>query len=138
MKFHPTHVFDNSARPYRSIEALPLAAAMGAEIRGARLDALTLLIVGLAGGAIGIVTYLCSLVNMLTAYRASRNPVPGPDCVHERGGIRGQRAGSLPVDQERPRREQRDALPLRDGHGQRRRGPLALSHFGTKAPFRKT
>lgn len=39
MKFHPTHVFDNSAREYRTITALPLAAAMGAEIRGVRLDA---------------------------------------------------------------------------------------------------
>ncbi len=34
MKFHPTGVFDNSAREYRHIVAEPLAAAMGAEIKG--------------------------------------------------------------------------------------------------------
>jgi taurine dioxygenase len=38
---HPTSKFDNAARRYEHIEAVPLAAAMGAEIRGvdlARLD----------------------------------------------------------------------------------------------------
>lgn len=34
---HPTGQFDNTARPYQHIEALPLAAAMGAEIRGVNL-----------------------------------------------------------------------------------------------------
>jgi len=34
MFVHPTGKFDNSARAYRHIEALPLSAAMGAEIRG--------------------------------------------------------------------------------------------------------
>ena len=34
MFVHPTGKFDNSARKYRHIEALPLSAAMGAEIRG--------------------------------------------------------------------------------------------------------
>ena len=34
---HPTGSFDNSARNYRLIEALPLAAAMGAEIRGVQV-----------------------------------------------------------------------------------------------------
>ena len=34
MKLHPHGRFDNSAAPYRHIEAVPLAAAMGAEIRG--------------------------------------------------------------------------------------------------------
>lgn len=34
MLLHPHAGFDNSAAPYRHIEALPLAAAMGAEIRG--------------------------------------------------------------------------------------------------------
>jgi taurine dioxygenase len=37
MRLHPTGVFDNSARPTRFIEVLPLAAAMGAEIRGVDL-----------------------------------------------------------------------------------------------------
>ncbi len=37
MRLHPTGMFDNSARPTRHIEVLPLAAAMGAEIRGADL-----------------------------------------------------------------------------------------------------
>ena len=40
MYLHPTGQFDNYATPYRHIEALPLAAAMGAEIRGVRLDTL--------------------------------------------------------------------------------------------------
>ena len=34
MKLHPHEGFDNSAASYRHIEAIPLAAAMGAEIRG--------------------------------------------------------------------------------------------------------
>ena len=37
---HPTGSFDNHARPYRHIESLPLAAAMGAEIRGADISRL--------------------------------------------------------------------------------------------------
>ena len=37
MRLHPTGMFDNSARPTRHIEVLPLAAAMGAEIRGVDL-----------------------------------------------------------------------------------------------------
>ena len=37
MKLHPTGVFDNSAREYRHITAVPLAAAMGAEIRGVQI-----------------------------------------------------------------------------------------------------
>jgi alpha-ketoglutarate-dependent taurine dioxygenase len=37
---HPTGKFDNTARPYRHIEAVPLAAAMGAEIRGVHLGRL--------------------------------------------------------------------------------------------------
>jgi len=37
MIIHPTGQFDNSAREYRHIEAIPLAAAMGAEIRGVQL-----------------------------------------------------------------------------------------------------
>jgi len=37
MRLHPTGMFDNSARPARHIEVLPLAAAMGAEIRGVDL-----------------------------------------------------------------------------------------------------
>jgi len=41
MIVHPTGMFDNHARPYRHIEARPLAAAMGAEIRGARIATLT-------------------------------------------------------------------------------------------------
>ena len=41
MRLHPTGVFDNSARPTRHIEVLPLAAAMGAEIRGVDLSNLT-------------------------------------------------------------------------------------------------
>ncbi len=41
MKLHPTGKFDNSARAYDRIDAVPLASAMGAEVRGvdlARLD----------------------------------------------------------------------------------------------------
>ena len=34
MRLHPHEGFDNSAAKYRQIEAIPLAAAMGAEIRG--------------------------------------------------------------------------------------------------------
>ena len=34
---HPTGKFDNSAHPYQHIEAVPLAAAMGAEIRGVQI-----------------------------------------------------------------------------------------------------
>ncbi len=34
MKVHPTRRFDNSSREYQHIQALPLAAAMGAEVRG--------------------------------------------------------------------------------------------------------
>jgi alpha-ketoglutarate-dependent taurine dioxygenase len=34
MRLHPTGMFDNRAAPYAHIEAVPLAAAMGAEIRG--------------------------------------------------------------------------------------------------------
>ena len=38
---HPIGKFDNHARPYRHIEAVPLAAAMGAEIRRADIARLT-------------------------------------------------------------------------------------------------
>ena len=41
MRLHPTGMFDNSALPTRHIEVLPLAAAMGAEIRGVDLSKLT-------------------------------------------------------------------------------------------------
>ncbi|MEM7543414.1 MAG: TauD/TfdA family dioxygenase [Pseudomonadota bacterium] len=41
MKLHPTGRFDNSASDYQHIEAVPLAAAMGAEIRGVNLAALS-------------------------------------------------------------------------------------------------
>jgi taurine dioxygenase len=37
MRIHPAGRFDNSARAYRHITAVPLAAAMGAEIRGASI-----------------------------------------------------------------------------------------------------
>ena len=37
MRIHPTGKFDNQARPYTRIRALPLASAMGAEIQGASL-----------------------------------------------------------------------------------------------------
>jgi alpha-ketoglutarate-dependent taurine dioxygenase len=40
-KLHPTAVFDNSAKQYKHIQALPLAAAMGAEIRGAQISRLS-------------------------------------------------------------------------------------------------
>ena len=40
LKLHPTAVFDNSAKAYEHIEALPLAAAMGAEIRGVQISQL--------------------------------------------------------------------------------------------------
>jgi alpha-ketoglutarate-dependent taurine dioxygenase len=39
MYLHPHGKFDNRAKAYRHIEAVPLAAAMGAEIRGVRLAA---------------------------------------------------------------------------------------------------
>jgi alpha-ketoglutarate-dependent taurine dioxygenase len=38
MRIHPTGKFDNHARPYTRIRALPLASAMGAEVQGARLE----------------------------------------------------------------------------------------------------
>ena len=41
MKFHPTGIFDNSARQYDHITALPVAAAMGAEIRGVQISELS-------------------------------------------------------------------------------------------------
>jgi taurine dioxygenase len=41
MFLHPHDSFDNSAADYRHIEALPLAAAMGAEIRGVDLTRLS-------------------------------------------------------------------------------------------------
>ena len=41
LKLHPTAVFDNGARQYKHITALPLAAAMGAEIRGAQISSLS-------------------------------------------------------------------------------------------------
>jgi taurine dioxygenase len=41
MRLHPTGLFDNSARPTRHIEVLPLAAAMGAEIAGVDVARLT-------------------------------------------------------------------------------------------------
>ena len=41
MFLHPHAKFDNHARPYRHIEALPLAAAMGAEIRGVDIGRIT-------------------------------------------------------------------------------------------------
>jgi alpha-ketoglutarate-dependent taurine dioxygenase len=41
MFLHPVGKFDNSARAYDHIEAVPLAAAMGAEIRGVNLAHLT-------------------------------------------------------------------------------------------------
>lgn len=40
MRIHPTGKFDNHAKPYARIRAVPLASAMGAEIQGARLAAL--------------------------------------------------------------------------------------------------
>lgn len=41
MEIHPTGSFDNHAKPYRHIEAVPLGAAMGAEIRGVQIATLT-------------------------------------------------------------------------------------------------
>lgn len=41
MKLHPHEGFDNSAANYRHIEAIPLAAAMGAEIRGVYVASLS-------------------------------------------------------------------------------------------------
>jgi taurine dioxygenase len=41
LKLHPSTGFDNSARDYKHIEARPLAAAMGAEIRGVQISKLT-------------------------------------------------------------------------------------------------
>lgn len=41
MRLHPTGMFDNSPLPTRHIEVAPLAAAMGAEIRGVDLSNLT-------------------------------------------------------------------------------------------------
>ena len=41
MRLHPTGMFDNHALPTRAIEVLPLAAAMGAEIRGVDLARLS-------------------------------------------------------------------------------------------------
>jgi len=41
MRLHPTGRFDNSARDYEHITAVPLSAAMGAEIRDVRISALT-------------------------------------------------------------------------------------------------
>ena len=38
LDLHPTGRFDNGAKDYRHIEALPLAAAMGAEIRNVRIS----------------------------------------------------------------------------------------------------
>ncbi len=40
MKLHPTGKFDNQAKPYTRLTALPLASAMGAEIQGVDLSAL--------------------------------------------------------------------------------------------------
>lgn len=40
MRLQPTGIFDNAARAYTHIDAVPLAAAMGAEIRGVDLAAL--------------------------------------------------------------------------------------------------
>jgi alpha-ketoglutarate-dependent taurine dioxygenase len=40
MKLHPTGLFDNSAKNYQHITAVPLAAAMGAEIRGVQIGEL--------------------------------------------------------------------------------------------------
>jgi len=41
MKLHPTGSFDNSAKDYKHITAMPLAAAMGAEIRDVQISRLT-------------------------------------------------------------------------------------------------
>ena len=37
MIYHPYGVFDNSPKEYKTIQALPLAAAMGAEVTGVNL-----------------------------------------------------------------------------------------------------
>jgi alpha-ketoglutarate-dependent taurine dioxygenase len=41
LKLHPTSGFDNNARSYQHITALPIAAAMGAEIRGVQIGHLS-------------------------------------------------------------------------------------------------
>jgi alpha-ketoglutarate-dependent taurine dioxygenase len=41
MKLHPTGHFDNSAKDYKHLTAVPLAAAMGAEIRNVQISRLT-------------------------------------------------------------------------------------------------
>ena len=41
MRLHPTGGFDNSADDYEYISAVPLAAAMGAEIRDVQISRLT-------------------------------------------------------------------------------------------------
>ena len=41
MRLHPTGQFDNHAKAYEHIEARPLAAAMGAEIRGVDVARIT-------------------------------------------------------------------------------------------------
>jgi alpha-ketoglutarate-dependent taurine dioxygenase len=41
LKIHPVGQFDNSAKEYEHITAVPLAAAMGAEIQGIQISALT-------------------------------------------------------------------------------------------------
>ena len=41
MKLHPIGRFDNSAKVYKYITAVPLAAAMGAEIRNVQIGRLT-------------------------------------------------------------------------------------------------
>ncbi len=46
MKLHPTGLFDNRAAQYSHIEALPLAAAMGAEIRGVNVPEMSAAQVG--------------------------------------------------------------------------------------------
>jgi taurine dioxygenase len=40
MRLHPTGGFDNSARDYKHISAVPLAAAMGAEVRDVRVSSI--------------------------------------------------------------------------------------------------
>ena len=41
LKIHPSGQFDNSAKDYKHITAVPLAAAMGAEIQGVQISELT-------------------------------------------------------------------------------------------------
>jgi alpha-ketoglutarate-dependent taurine dioxygenase len=41
VKVHPSGRFDNQAKDYAHIRAVPLAAAMGAEIQGVRIGNLT-------------------------------------------------------------------------------------------------